>query len=270
MMKRLILGLAVLALAVGPTFAADIAKEEGVYVEGIPGSYEDQFGDRGNALVASIIVGTFTDLGPAYQTALNNAGMSADLIYDPYGVWPPLDDYCLILVSTSDMWWTYDYWTADEAILAAFIDDGGAVVVVGQDYLWSHPGGMPSPFCYDYLGVASANQDLNATDTVLDWEGTEGGPLAGMSGTINSCYGENDFYTDEIVPVLTGMCWWSSALVPWPVDGGASTPVTCCSSVEFACDLGGLDAVVAAFVTWLGTPTPTETTTWGGIKGMFR
>jgi hypothetical protein len=144
------------------------------------------------------------------------------------------------------------------------------VVVVGQDYIYTHPGGYPSEFCYDYLGIANANQDINWADETVYWDGAPDGPLVDMSGTIPACFSSNPFFTDEITPVLTGMVWWTSASVPFPVEGGASTPVTCFSTVEFACDLGGLDAVVAAFVTWLGTPTPTETTTWGGIKGMFR
>jgi hypothetical protein len=271
-MKRLCLCLAVLALSTS-AFAADVAKDENVYIEGVPTDYEDEFG-RGPSLVASIIVGTFENLGPYYQSALDAAGMPADLIVDPYGSWPPLDDYCLILVSTSSMWWTYDYWYQEDAVLDAYMTAGGTCVVVGQDYLWSRPMGI-NGFPMDWLGVSGANQDVNFGDIDLNWDGTPGGPLEGMSGYISStpCFDAtgNSFYTDEIFPMMFGMCMFTSAQVPWPAEGGSSTPISGFSSVEFGCmSQAELDDVVYALVMWLGHPTPTETTTWGAVKGMFR
>jgi hypothetical protein len=267
-MRRLVLSLAVLALATTPTFAADVAREEGVYVEGVPGSYEDDIG-RGNALVASLIDGTFTDLGPAYQAALNNAGMTADLIYDPYGSWPPLDDYCLILVTTSDLWWTYN-WGPDEAVLDGYMAAGGTIIFVGQDYIYSRGGifGFPS----DWLGVVYANEDLNYGDEELWWDGTPGGPLDGYVGQyISACFASNPFFTDEIGPAGDGVCWWTSLQVPFPVEGGSATMTSIFSVVEFGCMMQAeIDAVVYDMIVWLGMPTPAETTTWGSVKGMFR
>jgi hypothetical protein len=268
-MKRAVLLVAMVAFWGTSAFAADIARLPDMYVEGVPGSYENDY-NRGNALVASIIQGTFTDLGPAYQSALNNAGLTADLIYDPYGVWPDLDGYCLIVISTSDMWWTYDYWPQDDEILSAYMDAGGTCVVVGQDYLYTRAAGL-SGFPTDYLGIAGATQDINWADEEVWWEGTPGGPLAGMTGYVAACFASNPFFTDEIVPAGTGMCWWTSASVPFPLEGGASTPVSAFSAVEFGCqETDDLNAVIGALVEWLGTPSPTKKTSWGRVKGMFR
>jgi hypothetical protein len=268
-MKRLVLGLAVLALATTPTFAADTAKQEDVYIEGVPGSYQDDYG-RGNALVASIIQATFTDLGPAYVAALDAGGMSTDLIYDPMGAWPPMDDYCLVLVTTSDMWWTY-FWEYEDPILDAYMAAGGTCILVGQDYLYTRLSGI-NGFPMDWLGVTGANQDVNWADEWVDWEGTPGGPLDGMTGYVVYCFTDNPFFTDEIFPAVDGVCWWTSATIPFPLEGGSAIPVVSCfSTVEFACQpQNELDAVVAAMLRYLGSPTPTETTTWGAVKGMFR
>lgn len=268
-MKRLFLCLAVLALST-PAFAGDVARLEDVYVEGNPVSYEDYFGRQHDALVASIIVGTFTDLGPAYMDALIGNGYDTDLIYDPYGVWPPLEPYCLVLVSTSDMWWTYDYWIQDDVVLDAYMAQGGTCIFVGQDYLYTRPQGL-SGFPTDWLGVMWANQDINWADEVVDWEGTPGGPLEEMAGQTTACFLDNPFFTDEIGPAIVGVCVWTSATIPFPVEGGSATPVSAFSTVEFGCQTPGeLEAIVGAMIRFLDFPTPTESTTWGGLKGMFR
>jgi hypothetical protein len=268
-MKRLVLCLAVLALSTS-AFAADVAREDDVYIEGVPGNYEDEIG-RGPSLVASIIQGTFTDHGPNYVAALDAAGMPADLIYDPGGNWPPMDDYCLVLVTTSDMWWNYGPWPQEDAVLDAYMTDGGTCIVVGQDYLYSRTMGI-NGFPMDWLGVAGANQDPAFGDPDLNYDGTPGGPIEGVSGYLNSvgCFADNPFFTDEIMPMMTGMGVWTSAQMPFPVEGGSSTPVSCFSTMEFACDLGTLNDIVYLLVYWLGMPTPAETTTWGAVKERFR
>lgn len=266
-MKRLFVCLAVLALSV-PAFAADVARNEDIYIEGVPGSFTDDYG-RGNALVASVIQATFTDMGPYFVTALDAAGMSADIIYDPYGVWPALDDYLVILVSTADMWWSYD-WNADEAVLSGYMAGGGTCVVVGQDYLYTRIQGIYG-FPQDWLGVCGANQDLNWDAVYLYTEGTPGGPMDGMLVDVVACYASNNFFTDEIIPCDTGLAWWTSEQVGFPVEGGSSTPVSIFSSMGYGCaDQADLNALINEWLHWLEIATPTETTTWGSVKGMFR
>lgn len=267
-MKRAVLWIMMVTLCAGPALAADVARLPDVYVEGVPGNYQNDHG-RGDALVASVIQGTFTDLGLAYQSALDVNGFSTDLIYDPYGTWPAMGDYRLVLVSTADMWWTYD-WAADDAVLSAYMDGGGTCALIGQDYLYTRIQGLAG-FPTDYLGIAGATQDLNWADEEVWWDGTAGGPLDGLSGYVPVCFLDNPFFTDEIDPMMNGVCQWTSASVPFAVEGGAATATTFFSAVEFGCqDIGNLEAVVAAIAIWLDQFSPVEKTSWGRVKGKFR
>jgi hypothetical protein len=169
--------------------------------------------------VASVIEGVFTDLGPAFQAALVNAGETADLIYDPAGVWPDLSGYNEVLVTFSDNWWGTIWSPTDEDVLAAYLDAGGCVFIIGQDYLYFR--GTNIGFPMDYLGVCDYVDDLNFGDTQVDWTGTAGGPLDGQSGTIFACYASNSFYTDQVFPCVQGLVEWTSAQVPTPVEGGS-------------------------------------------------
>jgi hypothetical protein len=266
-MKRLFVCLAVLALS-APAFAADIAKNEDVYIEGVPGSYSDDYG-RGNALVASIIQGTFTDVGPYFQTAMDSHGLSTDIIYDPFGVWPPMDDYLVVCVSTADMWWSYN-WAPDEAILASYMDNAGKVMLVGQDYIYSR-GDTYAGFPNNYLGVCGFTGDLNWDATVLYTEGVDGGPMNDMDFTIYPCFEANMFFTDEIIPCATGLSMWTSHQIFTPVEGGCSTPAAIFSSIAFGClQQSELNDVMCRWLQWLDLPSPAETSTWGSVKELFR
>ncbi|MBD3236765.1 MAG: hypothetical protein GF330_08685 [Candidatus Eisenbacteria bacterium] len=267
-MKNAVLWITMVTLCAGPALAADVARLPDVYVEGVPTSYENEY-NRGNALVAAVIQGTFYDLGPTYQAALDANGFSTDLIYDPYGTWPEMDDYLMVLVSTADMWWTYD-WAADDAILSAYLDGGGTCAVIGQDYLYTRIQGT-SGFPTDYLGIAGATQDVNWADEEVWWDGTGGGPLDGLSGYVPACFTDNPFFTDEIDPAASGVCQWTSATVPFPLEGGAATPTAIFSAVEFGCqDAAELEEIVAAMATWLDNFSPTQRSSWGRVKGQFR
>ena len=251
-MKRLFVCLAVLALS-APAFAADIAKDEDVYIEGVPGSYTDDY-NRGNALVASIIQGTFTDVGPFFQTAMDSHGLNTDLIYDPWGVWPAMDDYVVACVSSADMWWSYT-WAADEAVLSSYMDAGGKVVLVGQDYIYSRLGwaGFPS----NYLGVCGVVEDVNNNAMSLYVDGVAGGPMDGAHYEFGACYASNNFYTDEITPCATGLALWTSELISTPTEGGCSTPVAVFSTIGFGClQQDYLNDVVCSWLRWLDVGSP--------------
>ena len=264
-MKRLFVCLAVLALS-APAFAADVAKDEGVYIEGVPGSYADDH-NRGNALVASIIQATFTDVGPFFQTAMDSHGLSTDLIYDPWGVWPAMDDYVVACVSSADMWWSYT-WAADEAVLSSYMDAGGKVVLVGQDYIYSRLGwaGFPS----NYLGVCGVVEDVNNNAMSLYVDGVAGGPMDGAHYEFGACYASNNFYTDEITPCATGLALWDYPGI-FGLEGGCSTPVAVFSTIGFGClQQDYLNDVVCSWLRWLDVGSPAETSSWGSVKGLFR
>jgi hypothetical protein len=143
--------------------------------------------------VASIIEGVFTDHGPEYVQALQEAGYDpVDLIYDPSGNWPDLSGYDLVLVDFSDNWWGTSWSTADEDVLAGYIDGaGGCVWVIGQDYLYFR--GTAIGFPMDYLGVCDYADDCGWSGGTL--RGCPGGPMEGFQGGVT----DTQFW-DELWP----------------------------------------------------------------------
>jgi hypothetical protein len=275
-MRRAIVALALLALVTTPVMADNVARNG--YIEGTYTQYENQIGDRGTALVVSVIEGTFTDQAEKYAAALENAGHAVDIIYDPMGAWPDLDPYCLVLVTTADNWWGYNWMDADEAVLAAYLDSGGKVIFISQDYLYFRPMGHIG-FPMDYLGVCGVILDPTFGDEGdLDWEGTAGSILAGLFGTlpgaIGICYESNSFFADEVTPCTIGLALWTTPMAgPFPfMEGGAVEDATVFNTFDFSCapDPADLDVVIGIMVEYLGAASPVEDTSWGSIKGMFR
>jgi hypothetical protein len=267
---RLVLGFLALVLIAGPAFAADMAKSEGVVIEGVYTPHQNDFdaSNPGSALVASIIAGTFTDQAPAYQGALVAAGESpVDLLYDPMGVWPALGGYTSVTVTCSDLWWAGYFLASDEAVLASYVAGGGCLFLIGQDYIYQR--GSYAGFPTDTFGIGYVYEDANYGDTFLEYVGTAGGPIDGLSGSGSDCFGGvNQFFTDDITPTTTGLATWTSAT--WgPAEGGAVLNKAAFSTVEFAC-MNNLNAVVAGLLGLCGGPVPTQETTWGAVKGMFR
>lgn len=262
---RIALVLLAVVLLATPVLGADMARGPN-YVEGTYTPHQNHL-DRATTLVASVIAGTFTDLGPTYAGALVAAGQSADLIYDPAGAWPPLGGYIFIVVDFSDTWWSGYWYASDEAALAAYMDGGGCLALIGQDFLYQRPGysGWPA----NYFGIAGAYEDANYNDPgQLDWQGTAGGPLAGLSGSMLPCFSANPWFTDEIYPAVQGLVDWASPLYG-PAQGGSVLGSHFFSTVEFGCDTAAINQVVVGFLGGCGF-VPTQNTTWGGVKALFR
>ena len=260
-MRIAIVALAALVLA-GSAMAADVCKGPAV-VEGVPTVHQDQIGTRSDALVVSIIQGTFTDQGPTWQAALGNS----DLIYDPAGSYPDLSPYSLLLVDTADMWWTYSF-TADENVWTTFHTNGGCVWVVGQDYLYAR--GSATGFPMTVLGLASVVQDVANNSTMIDWNGTAGGIVSGQSGSIVACFASNGFFTDDVTPATQGVATWSDEIGAMGQAGCQSVKAGL-STLEFGCDASSV-ALAAAGIRAMcgGTPIPAERTSWGQIKNLYR
>lgn len=267
---RLVLGLLALALIAAPAMAADIAKMEGVVVEGVYTPHQNDFdaNNPGSALVVSIIAGTFTDMAPTYSAALSAAGESpVDLLYDPMGSWPAIGGYNSVLVTCSDLWWSGYFLTADEAVLQTYVDGGGCLFLIGQDYIYQRGGYTGFPM--NVFGIGYVYEDANYNDAgLMDFVGTAGGPIDGISGSGFPCFTANPWFTDDVTPTTTGLVTWTSPL--WgPAEGGSVLNKAAFSAVEFGC-LTGVNDVVAGLLTLCGGATPTQETTWGSVKGMFR
>jgi len=263
-MRKALMLLVLLSLVVPATLADKNIAREG-YVPGVVTTHENILG-RSDYLVVSVTAGVFTDLGPAYVTALGGA----DLVYDPYGtLGSAIPGHTLVCVNTTDNWWG-DGWNvaADEAALMAFLDATGKLIFVGQDYIYFR--GSYTGFPQTYMGVTGVIEDLAANDASLGWTGTAGGPLAGLSEpVIAACFASNGFYTDQVFPASQGIAMWSSPSQPSPVEGGSVVTKAIFSTVEFGCGYI-LGDVTAGMLCHLFGTTPTEDASWGQIKDLYR
>lgn len=262
-MRMLFALLAVLTL-VGTATAGDIAKGP-VVIEGEERDYQDQM-QGGSALIISILEGTFTDLAPIYQTGFADNGVTADIIYDPFGAWDP-SMYDAVLMTTSDKWWdTYDY-GPDFMVASAYIDGGGCMFVVGQDFLYSSGpyGGLG--FLQTYFGVISVFEDVNFGDaSPLQWIGLPGSVLDGLIDTVIPCFEANPWFTDDVTATVPIADWSGGGFAG---QAGSQTETTLFSVVEFACGTIVGD-VVGAMLTLCGEPpNAIQQATWGQIKSHY-
>jgi hypothetical protein len=260
-MRKVMVLLAILTL-VGSVNAADIARGPQV-VEGTPTPHENDL--RGtDVLIVSVIRDIFTDMAPIYAAAFEANGWTVSIVYDPMGNWDPTD-YDMVLFSTADNWWDdYDY-GPDFEVFGAYLDGGGCGVVVGQDFLYSSElwGGMN--FLMTYFGVLGVVQDVNFGDaSAMEWFGE--GNLEGIYDVMFPCFDANPWFTDDVAPMIGGVAQWCTDLACG--QGGSHTGITMCSVVEFGCSNVVNDVVLVLMDKC--KPTPTEETTWGQIKSLFR
>lgn len=259
-MKKVIAALALLALAL-PVLAMDIAKDPAVVTEGIVKDYDDII-VRGDAAVVSIIDGTFTDLGPAYFVSVGNNSYDPDLYYDPHGS-VDYSTYLLLVVDSSDLWWAYD-WTAEINAWTAYMDGGGNMLLVGQDFLYSS---LAYSFPTNYCGMTGVFEDANYGDAgMLNWTGTD--VLPGLSDSMLPCFASNPWFTDDVSGTF-GVCDWNS---PQGAGGcGSASMVGIFSTVEFGCTTnfrGVLDEVIGAAVAWFA-PTATDEASFSSVKTLY-
>lgn len=253
----------------GSAMAADVAKGP-EYIEGTVVEYTDSY-SRGDVLIVNVLAATFTDLSPVYSAAFAANGKTADVVYDPAGVWPDMSGYTTCLISTSDNWWdSYDY-TGDFAAAGSYVDGGGCLWVIGQDFLYSSGvyGGLI--FAQTYLGLAGVVEDINfGDDSPLEWFGTAGGPLDGMTSAMLPCFASNPWFTDDVTPATQGLADWATLLGSG--QGGCVTDFsTMFSVIEFGCDAPMINDVVGALLEGVcGGVIPVEESSWGTIKHDFR
>ncbi len=258
-MKTVLVLVGLLSLAsIG--LAADIAKDPLVAVEGSYAPRSDLV-SRGNMAVVSLFEGVFTDVSAYYLAGLSAAGHTVDHLTDPGGT-ADYSAYSLLVVLSSDNWWGSAF-GAEALALAAYMDGGGHVIVIGQDWLF---GIDELGFAVSYLGLEGRTHDLNVNDPGdLEWTGTSGGPLDGNSGSLSVCFDANNWYTDLIEPASQGLVTWSSPMAPTPQEGGCVGERGILSTVEFSC--GSYD-VIGDFLTWHLT-TPTAPSSFSDVKSRY-
>jgi len=261
-MKKAI-GFVLLALLAVPAFAADVARDPNVVIEGVPSPTAPQY-RQGSVLVVTVTAGgVFTDNSAEYVTAFGNAGLLADLAVDPHvSGWPSLAPYDIVLVCYNDCWWGTEFGPADEQIMSGY---NGCLIIVGQDYCYS----VGTGFVIPRFGIASILQDVNfGLAGAMSLTGL--GTFAGLSdNTPAACWTGNGWFTDDVnVGAGSETSDWSGE--GFSGQGGSSVSDGIFSSNAFEC-FSNLQQWVDAMVAHCGTtpPTPTEDATWSQLKGLY-
>jgi len=124
-----------------------------------------------------------------------------------------MSDYDLVIWECGEQWTGSNTLTVnDEAALATYLDAGGKLMLSGHDYLWDRYSNAgiftANQFPYEYLGLASANQD--AFTVGVSQQGPEfvdidgAGSTEGLSVQLQDIFSEDEMrdgvYMDYLTP----------------------------------------------------------------------
>jgi hypothetical protein len=156
--------------------------------------------------------GTYFGCEDSYTAALGDAGYAFDNFVVDWSITSPpqngpdaatMASYDCVIWFTGETWGYYgvDVLTAaDETNLATYLAGGGTLFLNAQDYLWaSYPNAgplSPGQFPYDYLGVASASQDIFAPPTSV--AGATGGYAEGLQYTCLNPFPSATLWSDQL------------------------------------------------------------------------
>ncbi len=190
------------------------------------------------------------------------------------------DNYSVVVLLTSENWWSApeNIDPADEAVLASYLDTGGNLLLVGQDYMYgAHPTmGSCSGFPREYLGLDFCTQDVIWAPLTANISGSSGSPFEGESFFLDSetVFLSNEFFPDVATPTENAgyLFYYDEAAVDGVGiyhDSGTFRTVWCGIEISAATD-DDFDNMIDVIYQWFLTSTPVETTTWGSIKAMYR
>jgi len=190
------------------------------------------------------------------------------------------DNYSVVVVLTSENWWSapQNIDPADEAVLANYLDTGGNLLLVGQDYMYgAHPTmGTCSGFPRDYLGLDFCTQDVVWAPLTANISGSTGGMFEGESFFLDSetIFLSNQFFPDVATPAENAgyLFYYDEASMDGVGiyhDSGTFKTVWCGIEISAAAD-DDFDHIIDVIYQWFLTSTPVESKTWGGIKAMYR
>jgi hypothetical protein len=263
---------------------------------GLPDQPRPDFNFSPNAIpVAEVLIcldtdanAGFADLTPVYAAAFAAAGASpvATCAVEVSGGvinFPPdliANNYTVVVVLTSENWWSVpqNIDPADEAKLATYLDSGGRLLMVGQDYMYgSHPTmGTCSGFPHDYLGLNYCYQDVEYGVNTASISGSEGWIFEGESAVLESTglFISNPFFPDCADPTSTA--GYAFRYDGTSRDGAAiynetETFKTVWSGVELAgAEPAVFNSMIQKIYDWFVGITPVEDSSWGHIKSMYR
>jgi hypothetical protein len=203
------------------------------------------------------IGGSYDDVAAAYATAMDNGGYSGQ--YDTHEVAyndngpdaASMASYDVVIWLTGETWnssYCVSLSTTDETNLATYLDGGGSLILVGQDYLYDrYPSAgpfNPGEFPYDYLDLTSVVQDYWSVPYYhpdAHAFGMSGSPAAGTDFALLTPFGTTDLFIDWLTYNGDGMFE-----IDGDNDGTAEGPasnyyMTRTSNVMFSTlELGGL------------------------------
>lgn len=287
-MRRLLVTLLLLTLAV-PAYSTDSRL-------GIPDRTWSPFEYAPSRLIeAEVLICLDTDTNPGfadptplYAAAFAAAGadpistcgvaVSGGTIEFPPGL--TANNYPIVVVLTSENWWSapQNIDPADEAALASYLDTGGNLLIVGQDYMYgAHPTmGSTSGFPHDYLGLDYVYQDVLYGPNTANISGSTGWIFEGESAFLDSAnvFLSNPFFPDCADPVARAgyALYYDDA----SQDGVAvyhetETFKTIWSGIELsAAAESEFHALVEKIYDWFVGTTLVEDTSWGHIKALYR
>lgn len=231
----------------------------------------------------------FADPTPKYAAAFTAAGASVvatcsvetsgGSINFPASV--TADNYPLVVVLTSENWWSapQNIDSADEAVLASYLDSGGNLLLVGQDYMYgAHPTmGTCSGFPRDYLGLSYCEQEVIWAPNRVTVSGSEGWIFQGETVVLDSSnvFMNNPFFPDCADPVAAtagyGLYYDDASRDGILIYNQTEVYKTVWAGVELAGATGSdFEMIISLLYDWFLGITPVEETSWGYIKSMYR
>jgi len=233
--------------------------------------------------------GTFADPTQKYADAFTAAGASViatcgvettgGAISFPGSV--TADNYPLVVVLTSENWWQtpQNIDPADETVLASYLDTGGNLLVVGQDYMYgTHPTmGTCSGFPRDYLGMDCCHQEVIWAPNTATVSGSAGWIFEGESVVLDSAnvFLNNPFFPDCADPAGPtagyGLYYDEAAQDGILLYNETETFKTVWSGIELAgAPTEDFNHIISVLYDWFLGITPVEETSWGHIKSLYR
>jgi hypothetical protein len=249
----------------------------------------------------------FADLTQRYVDAFMAAGatsVSTCSVESPGGdINFPIDlnadNYPIVVVLTSENWFSTpsNLGPADEAALAGYLDDGGCLLLVGQDYMFgTHPDMNAPTACYgfprDYLGLDVCYQDFEvprgsrgaggavqgSRSNVATITGSAGWLFVGVAITLTAAtvFLSMPFFTDRADPIsraglvfdYEGQFGSGQGVAVYHATRGFKT---IWSGVELsAAPTDDFHDVISVIYDWFLEGSPVSRQSWGAIKAMYR
>jgi len=229
----------------------------------------------------------FADPTPKYAAAFAAAGASpiATCSVDVSGgtINFPNDltgnNYSIVVVLTSENWWSapQNIDEADEDALAYYLDTGGNLLIVGQDYMYgAHPTmGVCSGFPRDYLGLDTCYQDVLWGPSSASITGSAGSIFEGESAALDSAnvFSSNPFFPDCADPTPdahAGFYYDEAGQDGVVICHETETFKTVWSGIELAgADEESFESLINKIYDWFVGTTPVEETSWAQIKSLY-